>query len=145
MGQAADILKLYELRTEPEMRSARKWFFNDFDPKKATDILYLYKSGERSSANFRMVVSYWDMASSLVASGLIDEKAFLLANTEHIFVYAKIRKYLPEIRKVFEEPDFLKSLEDLCINMPDFEKKLETRTKLAAIWTHADGAEAANL
>ena len=138
MSDVLEILKLYELRRDPEMRLARQWFFNEFDPKKAADILLLYRAGERKSANFRMVVSYWDMAASLVINGLIDEKAFLSANTEHIFVYAKIEKFLPEVREVFEEPRFLGHLEELCKRMPNFEEAVANRKKLAGLWAHVE-------
>ncbi|MFN7931217.1 MAG: hypothetical protein U0Y68_25470 [Blastocatellia bacterium] len=33
------ILKLYELRREEQMRRARKWFFTEFNPTSAADIV----------------------------------------------------------------------------------------------------------
>src|SRR5262245_34079611 len=99
------ILKLYELRRDSEMRIARQWYFSEFAPRSAMDIVSLYRDGERASANFRMVVSYWDTAASLVLNDGIDRKMFLDANTEHLFVYAKISEYLPEVRELFREPD----------------------------------------
>ena len=92
----------------------------------------------RLSLLLRQVVSYWDMAASFVINGRIDEKSFLDANTEHIFVYAKIAKFLPEVREVFEEPELFIHLEQLCKRMPDFEQKLTNRLKLASLWAHAD-------
>ena len=128
------ILKLYELRTEDEMRAARQWYSSEFSPKSAMDIIDLYKAGERASANFRMVVSYWDMAASLVLNGKIDEKTFLQANTEHIFVFAKIEPFINEVREMFQEPDFFIHLEKLCKKMPDYEQKLEGRKRLVEFW-----------
>lgn len=58
------ILKLYELRRDEQMRAARQWYSSEFSPNSAMDIINLYRAGERASANFRMVVSYWDMAAS---------------------------------------------------------------------------------
>jgi len=81
-----------------------------------------------------MVVSYWDTAASLVLNGGIDQKMFLDANTEHIFVYAKIAEFLPEVRQLFREPDFLIQLENLCLSMPDFETKVEGRKRLISLW-----------
>jgi hypothetical protein len=107
---ALAILKLYELRRDEAMRAARQWYFTEFAPTSALDIAALYRAGERASANFRMTTSYWDMASSLALNGAVDEKTFLDANTEHIFVYAKIQPYLAELRELFGEPDFLLSL-----------------------------------
>src|SRR5215470_7354486 len=93
------ILKLFELRRDEQMRIARQWYFSEFAPTSALDIVGLYRNGERASANFRMVTSYWDTAAALALNGGVDQKMFLEANTEHVFVYAKIADYLPEIRE----------------------------------------------
>ena len=129
------ILKLYELRRDEQMRAARQWYFTEFAPTSAMDIIALYRGGERASANFRMVVSYWDTACSLVLNEGIDRKMFLDANTEHVFFYAKIADYLPEVRELFREPDFLIHLETLTRSLPDFDAKMESRKRLIAIWT----------
>jgi hypothetical protein len=129
------ILKLYELRRDEKMRAARAWYFSDFAPQSAMDIIGLYRRGEQASANFRMVTSFWDMASSFVLNGAIDEKTFLDANTEHIFVYAKVQPFLPEIRQIFGEPDYLLNLEQLVRKIPNIESKLENRNRLIALWT----------
>ena len=128
------ILKLYELRRDEKMRASRQWFFSEFAPDSALDIIALYRGGERASANFRMITSYWDMASSFVLNGAIDEKIFLDANTEHIFVYAKIQPFLAEIRRMFGEDDYLLNLETLVLKIPNVEAKIEARKRLAAIW-----------
>jgi hypothetical protein len=129
------ILKLYELRRDERMREARQWYFSDFAPQSAIDVAKLYRAGERASAHFRTVVSYWDMAASFVLNGAIDEKLFLDANSEHLFVYAKIAPFLGEIRQLFGEPDYLIHLETLVQKTPDLETKLETRKRLISIWT----------
>jgi hypothetical protein len=128
------ILKLYELRRNKQMRRARRWYFSEFAPENAMDIVGLYREGERASANFRMVVSYWDMAASFVLNGAIDEKTFLDANTEHVFVYAKIAQFLPEIREIIKEPDFFIHLENLVKKIPGVEAKIENRKRLIGLW-----------
>lgn len=137
------ILKLYELRRDPEMRAARQWYFSAFAPVSAMDIVALFRGGERASAYFRMVTSYWDTAASLVLNGGVDRKMFLDANTEHVFVYAMIGDYLPDVREMFREPDFLIQLEQLVRSMDDFESKMESRKRLASLWTGADRPAAA--
>jgi hypothetical protein len=129
------ILKLYELRRDEQMRAARQWYFSEFAPKSAMDIVTLYRDGERASANFRMVTSYWDTAASFVLNGGIDQTMFLDANTEHVFIYAKVADFLPEVRELFRDPSFLIHLENLVKSMPDFEAKMESRKRLIAIWT----------
>lgn len=128
------ILKLYELRRDDRMRAARSWYFSEFAPKSAMDIIGLYRDGEKASANFRMVTSFWDMASSFVLNGAIDEKIFLDATTENLFVYAKIQPFLAEIRQVFGEPDYLLHLEQLIRKIPNVETKLQNRNRLIALW-----------
>ncbi len=141
MGKQDDtlaILKLYELRRDEQMRAARQWYFSEFAPRSAMDIVALYRGGERASANFRMVTSYWDTAASLVLNDGIDRKMFLDANTEHVFIYAKIEAFLPEVREIFREPDFLNHLETLVRSLPDIDAKLASRKRLIALWNPAE-------
>lgn len=135
----AAILKLYELRRDEKMRRARAWYFSDFAPKSAIDIIKLYRAGEPASAHFRAVTSYWDMAASLVLNSALDEKMFLDANTEHVFIYAKIAPFLREIRELFNEPEYLIHLETLALKIPDIETKIENRKRLFALWTRESG------
>lgn len=132
------ILKLYELRRDEKMRAARAWYFTYFAPKSAMDIIKLFRDGAEASASFRTVTSYWDTAASLVLNGAIDEKLFLDANTEHVFIYAKIAAYLPELRQLFNEPEYLIHLEKLALKIPDIETKIENRKRLFALWTKED-------
>ncbi len=134
------ILKLYELRRDPEMRAARQWYFSEFSPHSAMDIVALYRGGERASANFRMVTSYWDTAASLVLNDGIDRKLFLDANSEHVFVYAKIGDHLPDVREMFREPDYLIHLEELVRSLPDFEAKMASRRRLIGLWSGGAGS-----
>jgi hypothetical protein len=92
------ILKLYELRSEETMRKARDWFATRFYPESTQDILNVLVS-ERS-ADFRMVVSYWDMATAFVVLGAIDDEMFNAINTEHVAVYAKLQPFLEDLRAI---------------------------------------------
>jgi hypothetical protein len=136
------ILKLYELRRDEKMRQARAWYFSDFAPKNALDIIKLYREGEQASAYFRMITSYWDMACSFVLNGALDEKMFLDSGTEYIFVYTKIQPFLVEIRELFHEPDYLLNLETLILKVPNVEEKIETRKRLFKLWTKEEGSTA---
>jgi hypothetical protein len=124
MGKQADadlILKLYDLRREPVMREARNWFFS-FNPTSATE--YLETMFGEHSGHVRMVVSYWDMAASLVNNGAIDEQLFNDANGEHLFIFAKIEPVLEELRQVTQQPDMLRHFETLVRRMPNSEERL---------------------
>lgn len=123
-AESADlILKLYDLRREATMREARSWM-GSFIPETAEELMGVMQN-EQSSAYFRMVTSYWDMAASLVNHGAIDEEMFNDANGEHIFVFSKIEPFLEGIRQTIDNPNYLANLEKLIMNMPDAKEKLE--------------------
>lgn len=115
------ILKLYDLRREPVMREARNWFFS-FNPTTAAE--YLEAMFGEHSGHVRMVISYWDMAASLVNNGAIDETLFNDANGEHFFVFAKIEPILEEIRTTSNQPEFLKHFETLVRRAPNSAERL---------------------
>ena len=120
--QDADlILKLYDLRREAVMRDARNWFFT-FNPTSAQD--YMNAMFSEQGGYLRMVVSYWDMACSLVSNGAIDEQMFNDANGEHFFVFAKIEPILEDLRKSINAPEAFKNFEALVRRVPDSEAKL---------------------
>ena len=146
MGKQADadlILKLYDLRREPVMREARNWFFS-FNPTSASE--YLETMFGEHSGHVRMVVSYWDMAASLVNNGAIDEQLFNDANGEHLFVFAKIEPILEELRQVTQQPDMLQHFETLVRRMPNSEERLNgIRERIKMIQAMmAERAKAAN-
>ena len=130
--QDADlILKLYDLRREAVMRESRNWFFT-FNPTNVQD--YMNAMFSEQSGYLRMVVSYWDMACSLVNNGAIDEQMFNDANGEHLFVFAKIEPILEDLRKTLNAPDALKHFEAVVRRVPDSETKLtEIRERIKAI------------
>jgi hypothetical protein len=125
------ILKLYDLRREAIMREARSWFIT-FTPTSVQDFIDVLM-GEHS-AHLRMVVSYWDMAASLVNNGAIDEQMFNDANGEHLFVYAKVEPFLAELRTSAGTPAYLSQLEKLVKRSPDYEERMAAlRTRMATI------------
>jgi hypothetical protein len=131
------ILKLYELRSEALMRTARAWFFSEFSPRSGKEIVALLQSGEKQSAYYRMVASHWEVAAALVNTGGIDAEMFLAANTEHLVVFAKLQPFIAEIRDTIGEPDYLANLEQLVMRAPNVEHKLENRRRLIGRWSQA--------
>ena len=131
---AAVIIKLYEIRSEPLMREARAWFLSEFSPHSGKEIVALLVSGEKQSAFYRMVASHWEVAASLVNNGGIDEELFLGANSEHVVIFAKLQPFLAEIRETIGEPDYLEHLERLVMKVPNIERKLENRRRMLERW-----------
>ncbi|MDQ1558156.1 MAG: hypothetical protein QOD32_1216 [Pyrinomonadaceae bacterium] len=123
MGKYEDadlILKLYDLRREETMRQARTWLAM-FNPESVQDIMDV-ATGEHN-AYLRMVMSYWDMAASLVNNGAIDEKMFSDANGEHFFYYAKFEPFIEELREKFG-PQMWTHLEQLIMRSPNAKERL---------------------
>ena len=118
-------LQLFDLRREAVLREARSWFVLDFNPE-SFDALVTTASGERNAA-FRMVLSYWDMAASLVTTGAIDGEAFLAAHSEIVATFSKIQPYLGELRSASKEPEFCKHIETVVMAAPDAEATLARR------------------
>ena len=143
-AEAELILKLYDLRREPVMREARNWF-TMFNPQKAEDFLEVLTSDK--SGLYRMVISYWDMACSLVINGAIDPQMFNDANGEHIFVYAKMEPFIPILREQMQAPQFLSSLEKVVKALPNSEERVaavrERIKKIIAMWEQRQAQAAA--
>ncbi len=138
--EASLILNLYELRREDTMRAARNWYFAEFNPESVDDFAAAMM-GEHSG-HLRMVVSYWDMAAALVNRGAIGLDLFNDANGEHIGVFAKIEKLLPDIRKQFAA-GFATNLEKLIDATPDGRKRTEsTREMIKAMRARMAAARA---
>jgi hypothetical protein len=116
------ILKLYDLRREEVMRKARSWFIGEFNPASADEVIAA-AMGE-NSAYYRMVITYWEMACSLVNNGAIDEQMFSDANGEHMAVYAKIEQFVPELREKVNMPQWLHHLESVVMHIPDAKEKM---------------------
>jgi len=77
------ILKLYELRTEAVMRKARAWITGEFWPVTADEFFTVQQdSGSEKNAWLRQVVTYWEMAASLVLHGALSADLFVDCNPE---------------------------------------------------------------
>ena len=105
------ILKLYELRREPELRKARDWWLWTFSPRNADDFLKVANSmGSQENNWLRQTASYWGMAAAMVRQGLIDEDLFLrpACSGEMFFILAKVYPFLAELReKLGDQEAFL--------------------------------------
>jgi hypothetical protein len=128
--EAGLILKLYELRREETMRTARDWYFREFNPQSMADF-NTAMLGEHSG-HLRMVVSYWDMAAALVNNGAISLELFNDSNGEHMAVFSKIEPLLSEIRAF--APQFALNVEKLIDATPDGRKRVASiRERMKAI------------
>jgi agmatine/peptidylarginine deiminase len=89
-----------------------------------------------------MVTTYWDMACSFVNHGAVDADMFNDANSEQVFVFAKIQPFLEQIRASNGNPNAFRHLEQAVTAMPQAEERLAVaRARSKAI---AEARAAAN-
>jgi hypothetical protein len=129
------ILRLYELRREPKMREARNWVISFF-PESIDDVMRTVVD-PNTSANFRMLTTYWDMAAGFVNRGAIDEAMFLDSAGEAWVVFAKVQPYLSAYRETTHNPGYMKHLEDLLMRQPNAQETLDARRESMKRWMAA--------
>ena len=108
------LLRLYDLRREAKLRQGREWFIREFQAKSFDDYLAQAPPGSEKSALFRMTITYWDMAASLVNHGLIKEDLFFENTAEFWIIWDKVRNVAPTLREKNKNPMVWKNLETLA-------------------------------
>ena len=111
------ILKLYELRREPELRKARNWWLWEFSPRTADDFLKVANAAGSQENNWlRQGASYWGMAASFVLQGVLDEDLFLrpACSGEMFFILAKVYPLLGELREKLGDPEVFRDVEKVA-------------------------------
>jgi len=133
------VLKLYELRREEKLRAARDWFGTKFFPQKADDVIALAGT---ENAYYRMVTTYWDMAASFVARGILNADLFLDSGGEMILVWAKLADFVPQLRQSLG-PNLLKNVEHVIASSPRAQERVgPTRQRIAKMRERALAAPA---
>ena len=108
------ILKLYDMRREERMRDARSWFTANFRVSTLEEFHTLCPAGSKENANFRMVVSYWDMVASFITAGVLKKEIFFESNRELLAAYVRIEKLLPQWREMAKDPFSFHNLEEVA-------------------------------
>lgn len=109
------LLKLYDLRREEKLRAARKWFGAMPRLNSRAEFLEFAPPGTDENANFRMTLTYWDMAATLVATGVLNRELFFRGNNlELLFVWEKVRPMIGELRAVSKNNLYGASLEQVA-------------------------------
>ena len=107
------LLRLYEIRREPEMRKARQWFLHVFQPSDWETLKKQRMTGTDEDRYIRMVTSYWDMVSALVEQGVLNKQLFFSTNGENVVIWNKVKPWIEEVRREMNRPTYLKNLETL--------------------------------
>jgi hypothetical protein len=105
------VLKLYEMRREERMRTARAWFVANFKVQSFAEAMEKFPPGSDMNAYFRMVTSYWEMAASFVVRGVLHEELFFENSTEMLLVWERVKGIVAEYRKARSNPLMFRNLE----------------------------------
>jgi hypothetical protein len=128
---AKNIMRLYDLRREPEMRKARAWYAGWW-PSSADDIMKVIGgAGTPENAWFRQVNGYWDMVASFVMRGVLNEDLFFDCSGEMWFVFAKLQPFLAEVRQKANIPQGFTRIEKLVSRTKDGRERLQMFSKRA--------------
>ena len=92
------LLRLYEMRRDPELRRARQWFLTDFKPSGWMEIKLRYLSHTDEDRHFRMTTSYWEMVATLVNRGVLHAELFFDHTGEDIVTWERCKGWVEEAR-----------------------------------------------
>lgn len=121
------IMRLYDLRREPEMRKARDWWLTKFHPESADEFLKIaWGMGTQENNWLRQVGGYWGMAAAFVESGALNRELFLQPSMsgEMFFMFAKVHPFIKEIREKLDDPEVFKNIESVIKSTPWGKKRL---------------------
>jgi hypothetical protein len=105
------ILRLYELRRDPRMREARKWFVESFRVRTYDEFTALCPVGSRENQSFRMVMTYWDMVAGFVTSGILNRDLFFESSRELLLVWERLRDLYTTIKPLMNGDPMMTDLE----------------------------------
>jgi hypothetical protein len=108
------ILRLYDLRREEKLRQAREWFVKSFHVSSLDELNALCPVGSENNAYYRMVISYWDMVASFVASGVPQAELFFESNRELLLVWERVRAVIPAVRESNKDPKSFHNIETVA-------------------------------
>jgi hypothetical protein len=110
--QDADlVLKLYDMRREERLRTARAWLIASFSANSLAEALEKYPHGTDHNAYYRMTGTYWDMAASFVVRGIVHEELFFESSGEMLIVWEKMKNFIEDLRRVRKNPLLYRNLE----------------------------------
>ena len=117
------ILRLYEMRREDRMRQARAWFTTKCKGVQSyEELMKLAPGGSDENASYRMVVTYWDLVSSFIVSGILHKELFFQSGRELLLVWERVRGLLPSMREAYKDPSYLKNLETVGAEFAEYMK-----------------------
>jgi len=136
-------LRLYEQRREDLLRKARNYVNFEFAPQTTEEYMKVGMAfGTQEQTYLRMVLSYWEQSSSLVARGVLHSGVFDDFCGEMYFVYAKYRKFIPAVREMF--PNFLVNVETVANRSKESRERVDRMEEMISERFRARAVKAAS-
>ena len=114
------LLRLYELRRDDRLRTARTWFTRNFRAATLEEFDKLCPGSSEENASFRMVVSYWEMAASFVIRGILHQDLFMQNSSELGLVWERVRRIAPALRDKFQNQNLFSNIERVAAAMDEY-------------------------
>jgi hypothetical protein len=92
------LLRLYEMRREPELRRARAWILSN-PPLTWESVKSVYMSHEDADRFVRMVSAYWQMVGTLVNRGIMHPDLFFEHTGEDIVTWDRCKEWIEGARR----------------------------------------------
>jgi hypothetical protein len=114
------ILRLYEIRREPRMREARKWYAAHFGADTLEEFRALCPMGSEENASFRQVSTYYEMLASFIVKGILNEELYFQSGGEAFLVFTRLEPFLAEMRTAYKNPGLYRNLETVAARYADY-------------------------
>jgi len=92
------VIRLYELRREPVMRTSRDAMNGKFWPRTFEDLMAVTSPEHPLNAAFRQVSTYWEMVYGMAHHGIAHAEYLIENNAEGLLLFAKVEPYLAQFR-----------------------------------------------
>lgn len=126
------LLRLYEVRREPELRAARRWFLTEFQEADWATIKQRYLSHSDEDRWFRMTVSYWEMVATIVNMGVLHAELFFDHTGEDLVTWERCRPWIEGARRDVR-PTYLYQFERMArAHQAHREKTIAAHTKASS-------------
>lgn len=126
------ILRLYEMRREERLRTARAWFTAHCKVTTFDELTALAPAGSDENAYYRMVITYWDMVASFLNNGVLDKELFYQSGRELLLVWVRVKNLLPSVREKYQDPQYWSQLERAGTEFAHYYEKTSGQDAYAA-------------
>jgi hypothetical protein len=117
------LLRLYEIRREPELRRARQWFLTKFQASDWMEIKLRYLTHSDEDRYFRMTTSYWEMVGTLVNRGVLQAELYFDHTGEDIVAWERCKPWIAGARADIR-PTYLYQFERLVEAHQAYRKRI---------------------